>query len=349
MIRPIRIGIVGAGRIVRSEHVPRFRAIDGVELAAVANRTPVSSRQAATDLGIARSFDDWRDLVADPAIDAVLVGVWPSLHGPIVIGALDAGKHVLTEARMADTGAEARRMLEVSRRHPDLVAMVVPASFSLWADATVRRVLADGAIGRLRHVRINWDSSGPDDPAEAWRWRRRDSGENVMALGILYEAMARWLGPATAVTAVSRLGPPVRPGQDDPLAADVPDHVLAIIEFPDDVTATVEMSARTNPLGSNEATFYGTAGTLRVDLATKRIQRATLGETWSPVEVQDEDRAEWTAEVDFIAAIRGERPVTLTDFETGAHYMAVVEAVDRSAASGCREAVLGTSGSEKSA
>jgi len=335
----IRIGIVGAGGIVRSEHIPRFRAIDGVAIVAVANRTPASSSRAAAELGIGRSFDDWHVLVADPGIDAVLVGAWPYLHAPVTIEALEAGKHVLTEARMAATGEAARAMLRASRARPDLVAMVVPASFSLWADATIARLLASGAIGRLGHARVAWDASGPDDPAEAWRWQRRYSGENVMALGILYEAMARWFGPATGVTAVTRSGRPIRPGPDGDIEVDIPDHALAIVEFPDDVTATIEMSTRTNPLESNRAILYGTEGTLRVDFTARRIDHAPLGGDWAPVEIDDADRAGWTAEIDFVAAIRGERPVTLTDFATGAHYMAVVEAVDRSAAGGRREPV----------
>ena len=333
---PIRIGIVGAGKIVRAEHVPRFRAIDGVELVAVANRSHASSRRAATDLGIGRWLDDWGALVADPGIDAVLVGAWPYLHEAVTIAALEAGKHVLTEARMAATGVGARAMLGASRAHPELVAMVVPASFSLWADATIQRLLADRAIGRLRHVRVAWSASGLDDPGEAWRWQRRYSGENAMALGIVYEAMARWLGRATAVTAVSRLGDGVGFGTVDGVEVDVADHVLAIVEFPDDVTATIEMSARTSALDSNAATFYGTDGTMRVEFATERIDTAPIGGQWTPVTVRDEDRAGWTAELDFIASIREGRPVTLTDFESGAHYMSVVEAVDRSASRGCR-------------
>ena len=145
MSAPLRLGIVGAGKIVRAEHAPRFRAIPGVELAAVANRTPESSERAAADLGVARWVPDWQALVADPDIDAVLVGAWPYLHAPVTIAALDAGKHVLTEARMAATGADARDMVRAARARPDMVAMVVPASFSLWADATIRRLLADGA------------------------------------------------------------------------------------------------------------------------------------------------------------------------------------------------------------
>jgi predicted dehydrogenase len=336
--RSIRLGIVGAGRIVRAEHVPRFRAIPGVVLSAVANRTPASTRQAALELGIERSFDDWEALVADPDVDAVLVGAWPYLHAPVSIAALEAGKHVLTEARMAATGADARAMLAASLARPDLVAMVVPASFSLWADATIRRLVAGGSIGRLRHVRVAWHSSWPDEPSDGWRWERRFSGENVMALGIVYEAMARWLGPSSAVTAVTRMEPrPGRGSSGDGPAIDVPDHVLATLEFPDDVTATIEMSARTQPLASNTALFFGSGGTIEVDFAGQGIRRAPIGGDWAAVDLHAADRAGWTAEIDFVASIREGRPVTLTDFATGAHYMAVVEAVDRSAASGTRQ------------
>jgi len=260
------------------------------------------------------------------------VGAWPYLHAPVTIAALEAGKHVLTEARMAATGADAREMLRVARTHPDLVAMVVPASFSLWADATIRRLLTEGAIGRLRHARVTWQSNGPDEPGDEWRWQRRFSGENVMALGIVYEAMARWLGTATAVTAVTRLN-------SGDGAIDVPDHVLAILEFADDVTASIEMSARTHPIASNAATFFGSDGVLHVDFASQRIRTARSGAGWTDVGIRDEDRAGWTAEVDFLASIRDGAPVTLTDFATGAHYMAVVEAIDRSAVSGHRHTV----------
>src|SRR5215217_2516210 len=108
MTEPIRIGIVGAGKIVAAEHVPRFRAIDGVELVGVANRSEDSSRRAAAELGLSRAYPTWQALVEDPAIDAVLIGAWPILHAPVTIAALDARKHVLTEARMAATAEDAR-------------------------------------------------------------------------------------------------------------------------------------------------------------------------------------------------------------------------------------------------
>ena len=327
--------------IARRVSSPWFRAIDGVELVGVANRSEESARRAADTLGLDRAYPSWQTLIADPAIDAVLVGAWPILHAAVTIAALEAGKHVLTEARMAATADDARAMLRAARAHPDRVAMVVPATFSAWADATIVRLLRDGAIGRVRHVQVGWDASGPGNPGDFWRWQRGTSGENVMALGILAEAMTRWLGQPEAVTAVTRLGPAERPGPDGPIAADVPDHVLALVDYPADVTAVIEMSARTNGVESDRATFHGSDGSLVVDLGGQRMEIVRPGGEREPVVIRDEDRAGWTAEIDFVSAIRGGAPGTLTDFATGLGYMAFLEAVQRSAASGCRTVIEG--------
>ena len=342
MTDPIRIGIVGAGRIVAAEHVPRFRAIDGVELVGVANRSEESSRRAADELGLPRAYPSWQELVADPELDAVLVGAWPVLHAPVTI-ARARGRQARPDRgpdggeRRGCPGDGAGRPRPPRRRS----RAVVPASFSAWADGTIVRLLRDGAIGRVRHVQVAWDSSGPGDPGDFWRWQRSTSGENIMALGILAESMTRWLGQPEAVTAVTRLGPAERPGPAGPIAADVPDHVLALVEYPDDVTAVVEMSARTNGIASDHATFHGTTGSLVVDLGAQRIELVHGTARARPSPIRDEDRAGWTAEIDFVSAIRGGSPGTLTDFPTGLGYMAFLEAVHRSAASGCRTVIEG--------
>src|SRR5579859_3442793 len=120
----IGIGVVGAGGIVRDRHVPGFRRIPGVELVGVVNRSAESSRRAMDEHGFQRSYRHWRELLIDPRVDAVVIATWPYLHAPITLAALDAGKHVLTQARMAMSGAEAQAMLAASRAHPELVTMV---------------------------------------------------------------------------------------------------------------------------------------------------------------------------------------------------------------------------------
>ncbi|MBA2700144.1 MAG: hypothetical protein H0U58_00395 [Chloroflexi bacterium] len=79
-----------------------------------------------------------------------------------------------------------------------------------------------------------------------------------------------------------------------------------------------------------------------MDLGAKRLELTRPGDAERQVVVpREQDRAEWSAEIDFVAAIRRERPVTLTDFATGLGYMAFLEAVARSAASGCRTVIDG--------
>jgi predicted dehydrogenase len=336
----LRLGVVGAGSIARAEHLPRFRAIDGVELAAVVNRSPESTRRVADEEGIPRTFERWEDLVADDGIDAVVVATWPDQHAAVTVAALEAGKHVLTEARMSATLDDAQAMAAAAAAHPDLVAMVVPASFSLWADRTLASALANRAIGTVRHARVVWDAAGSVAPSEHWRWQRAHSGVNVMALGILAESMARWLGPATAAQATGRILQPSKPGPSGPVVGDVVDHLLVIAEYPAGVTASIEMSIAT-VTGGTRIELLGDDGVIDVGLASGTLTRMGRDGSRAPIEIRPQDRLGWTAEIDFVRSIREGAPVELTDFPTGVAYMAFVDAVDLAVRSGHRVVVGG--------
>ena len=203
MIRAqVRVGIVGAGANTRAQHIPRLQAIAGVGIVGVCNRTLESTSRVAREFGIPTLYDNWPELVRAPDTDAIVIGTWPYLHCPVTLMALEAGKHVLCEARMAMNAAEARAMLNAARLHPRQVAMLVPAPFTLRVDRTVQRLLAEGYVGRILGVEARVDSGFPD-PAVPLHWREDAdlSGMNVMSLGIWYESLLRWVGPATHVMA----------------------------------------------------------------------------------------------------------------------------------------------------
>ena len=84
----------------------------------VVNRTPESTARAAHALHIPGTYPHWRALVEDPEIDAVVIGTWPNLHCEVTCAALDQGKHVLTEARMARDLGEARACSQSGRSIP---------------------------------------------------------------------------------------------------------------------------------------------------------------------------------------------------------------------------------------
>src|SRR5262245_32769412 len=151
--QPLRIGLIGAGANTRLRHIPGLRAIPDVEIVGVCNRRPASTGAIDREYGIPRTYQHWQEVVADRDIDAIIIGTWPYLHCPITLAALEAGKHVLTEARLAMNAAEARRMLAAARKHPRLVTQVVPSPFGFKGHAVMRELIDGGVLGELREVR----------------------------------------------------------------------------------------------------------------------------------------------------------------------------------------------------
>src|SRR4051794_16851934 len=94
---PLRIGVLGAARIVPDALIKPARAVDGVVVSAVAARDPARSSAFALKHGIARVHDDYESLIADPDIEAIYNPLPHGLHGRWTIAALEAGKHVLCE------------------------------------------------------------------------------------------------------------------------------------------------------------------------------------------------------------------------------------------------------------
>jgi predicted dehydrogenase len=76
-------------------HVEGIRGLGTVDVAAVAASSPVKARQFAAEAGVNRSSGDYRELLADPAIDAVHICTPNILHFPMAKAAMEAGKHVL--------------------------------------------------------------------------------------------------------------------------------------------------------------------------------------------------------------------------------------------------------------
>jgi predicted dehydrogenase len=165
------------------------------------------------------------------------------------------------------------------------------------------------------------------------------SGVNVMALGIVYEMMARWLGQASAVQARARLREPLRPTPRGDVGADVPDEVSVLADFPNDVTATIEMATFATAGDRNEVRLLGTRGTLVADLGAERLQLVAPDGATTELQIRPDERGDWRVEAEFVEAIRRGTTVRLTDFRSGVGYMAFTDAAVRSARSGRRVAV----------
>ena len=333
---PLRIGLIGAGGNTRLRHIPGFQAIEDVEVMAVCNRTIESGQRVADEFGIPRVTDDPNEIFAAGDIDAIAIGTWPYRHRDYVLAALQAGKHVLTEARMAANADEARAMLAASEANPSLVAQIVPAPFDLKSWRTIQRLASDGSLGDVRevHVTLLNAQSLADQPLH-WRERRDYSGNNTMMFGILAEVVSRWLGPTKRVMAdgstliTSRID--AETGQER--APDVPDSLGVLAQLERGGRVSYRVGTTVHAAAGNGISVYGSNGTLHWQLGD-RMQFAPLGEDPVDLEPDEGTAGEWRVEADFVDSIRDGAPVELTNFTDGVHYMRVTDAVYRSRTEG---------------
>lgn len=346
MPQRIRIGLIGAGGNTRARHIPGLLAIDAVELAAVCNRRPESTRAAAREFNIPSAFDTWEQLVADPDLDAIVIGTWPYLHCAITVAALAAGKHVLTEARLSMNAAEAHHMLTIAQQHAPLVTQVVPSPLGLKGHAVMKELIADGYLGELREVQVCSFGAPLADPEAPLSWRQDAtlSGFNMLTLGILHETLMRWAPPPIEVQAqvhahvATRIDP--QSGVSRPVGT--PDSVQVLAILANGARATYHLSGVT-PFGQMATIqLFGSEGVLSYDLISDRIRGTSRRSGTTAARMADLEEIPisaakertWTVEADFIAAIREGRPIEFTTFEAGVAYMEFTEAVARSAETG---------------
>lgn len=339
--QPVRVGFIGAGTNAVTVHIPCLQSIEGVEVLGVVNRTLGSSERVARNQGIPRVYDTWPELLDDPDIDAVVIGSWPYMHCPITIQALEHDKHVLTEARMAMSASEAQDMLEASLRKPKLIAQVNAGSMANRAVLdTLIELVNGGFIGETLAVDFTQRAGFANlDPVYPWRHDRDMSGFNIMMVAARYEDMLRIFGPATSVTALTRLFYPLlNDGVGGKMVTDIPDHVEIIAELSGQAVMKMSLSAVAGMAPASELWVFGSDGTIRCVLSPAGTPESSglwqgrrgdeeLTEVGIPLE-------QWKlahAGTSFIGAIRGERPVGETTFEDGVRYMEFTEAVTRSA------------------
>jgi len=336
--QPVRVAIVGAGANTRSRHIPGFRAITGVEIVGLVNRSRESAERAAREFEIPKIYPDWRAILEDPRVDAVCIGTWPDMHCEVTCAALAAGKHVLTEARMARSAAEAHQMQAAALAHPGLVAQVVPSPFGLVQDRFVRQMIAQSYLGPLREVVVLGADDTFWDYTEPLHWRQdaHISGVNILALGILHETVLRWVPATTRVFAQTSCFERQRPisGAQGLVDVTVPDSVQIITTIEGGARGIYHISGITKFGPGKQIHLYGSRGTIKYLIAPE--EQLFCGRAGDDalrlLEIPADQRGGWRVEAEFIAAVRGEGKVQFTDFATGVQYMEFTEAVARSAA-----------------
>ena len=345
---PVRIGLIGAGGIYDSRHLPNLRKLGPeVDLVAIANRSHESSAKVAKKWGIPHVEHDWKTLVRRDDLDAVMIGTWPYMHAEMSIAALAAGKHVFCQARMAATLDEARAMLDAARAHPHLVNMLCPPPTRMPMEPIIRRLLADGTLGDLAAVSLTaiGDSNLKSDELH-WRENIAYSGRQILAVGIYAETLNAILGPFESLSA--RFGQVITTKKDHlghPTPVHIPQSVAITGCLPGGaVVSELHTGAAAGP-ASDRLAILGTRASLYYPIMSGSVflahhdgrQEEIKPAPGEPATVADA----WQVERQFITAVQAaregvpaaERPLS-PDFAEGLAYMVKMEAIHRSATSG---------------
>jgi predicted dehydrogenase len=150
-MRKIRWGVLGVARIATTKVIPAMQRGQWTEVAAIASRDRTRAAEAASQLGIAKAYGSYDELLADPEIDAIYNPLPNHLHVPWSIRAAEAGKHVLCEKPVGLNAAEVRDLIAAR----DRTGVAIGEAFMVQSHPQwVRTVqlVRSGRIGKLRAV-----------------------------------------------------------------------------------------------------------------------------------------------------------------------------------------------------
>lgn len=148
----IRWGILSTANIARKRFIPGAAASSNGRVVAIASRDLARARSAAGELHVPRAYGSYEELLADPEVDAIYIGMPNSLHAEWTMKAADAGKPVLCEKPLARSSAEGLAMAEYCAKRG--VPLMEAFMYRFHPQhARVRALMDEGAIGELRAVR----------------------------------------------------------------------------------------------------------------------------------------------------------------------------------------------------
>ncbi|HEU0193249.1 MAG TPA: Gfo/Idh/MocA family oxidoreductase [Gaiellales bacterium] len=310
----LRIGLLGTGWVM-DRHARAVNAHARARLVAAANWRQPSLDAFAERHAIPRTTTDWRQLAADPEVDAVVVGTPNALHASQAIACLAAGKHVLVEKPMATGVVEAAAMNEAAEASPG--TLMVGHCWRFHPDVrALRDRVAGGELGEVVKTRgygvhVRWGPSG-------WFVRRDLAGGGALAdMGVHAIDTARFvIGDPQPLRVAAEVG--TRYGDYD-----VEDDGILLVAWSNHVNSIIESGWWQPFAGGLEADteVYGTGG---------------YGRVWTHTEAPDDSyehcpQSMYNAQMaEFVdAVLEGRRPQP--DGVSGAVVMSVLEQAYRAA------------------
>lgn len=179
-MQTIGVGLIGTGYMGKC-HALAWNSVKAVfgegprpRLVHLAEVSPDLAARRAAEFGFARATSDWRALVADPDVEVVSITTPNAFHAEMAIAALEAGKHVWCEKPMATGFADAERMAAAAQASGKTAIL----GYNYIQNPMVRhmaKLLEEGAIGTVNHIRVEMDEDFMADPEALFYWKSEAS------------------------------------------------------------------------------------------------------------------------------------------------------------------------------
>lgn len=325
----LKVCLIGCGR-AGMIHARNYKnKIENARITAVADAVEEAAKAAAEELGVEKCFSDYKEILSDLEIDAVIVVAPTNLHKQIVIDCAAAGKHIFCEKPMAMTVEECDEMIAACDRHK----VKLQIGFMRRFDASFReakRLVEEGAIGEL--VQIHSNTRGPSKP-RPWMYDIKKSN------GILAEVNShdidavRWMAGSDIETVYAVAGNFRNPEAE----ADYPDYYDSVLmsgTLKSGVHFCIDGAAYVQYGYDSKMELIGTKGKIQVGRSEKEHVHCTTVEqgtatpfvnSWMTLFI-DAYLAEDTS---FVNAVLNDTPVEVSGVD-GRMAVATVEAGNRS-------------------
>lgn len=264
----IGIGLIGTGFMGKC-HALAFNAVKATmgdvprpRLAVLCDVDAAHAAQKAGEFGFARHSTDWRAVIADPDVDLVSITTPNGQHREMAVAALEAGKHVYCEKPMALTLADAEAMAAAARTARGRTRL----GYNYTVNPAIqhaRRLLREGAIGRLLHVRGQVDEDYMADADLPWSWRCRIAEAGLGTLGDitchLVSLVHVLAGRIASLSADIAIAYPERPMKDRP-------GETGTVENEDIAQAIVRLESGVTGVLASSRAAHGRKSLIRIEL-----------------------------------------------------------------------------------
>jgi predicted dehydrogenase len=277
MTEPVRWGVLGCASIALRKVLPAMQQAPNCEITAIASRDQARAAGAAAQLGIARHYGSYQELLDDRDIESVYIPLPNNLHAEWTLRAAEAGKHVLCEKPLALERATAAALYDLASA---VGCHLVSAPFVHLSPTfeAIHRLVAAGAIGRLHSARGFYGTVGPD--WTDWYYRVGPTCD----LGIYnLKCLVVLAGPVVEVAAMATTGRPRRTVAGSELEVD-DDTVHLLLRHATGTLSSVGSSLAVERYRRVGLELYGCSGTINL-----------VGDDWAPRghELWQESRRRW--------------------------------------------------------